>query len=111
MEGERDTLKQYLDEVQSPPAAPSTTPSSPSSSDTAERLVHEERLKWQLEVAKVRRELLDQLEGERRGWEGEKEALGKEGERLGKQLEEGKAVQRQLTKTQGELSKSQQRLG
>ena len=59
----------------------------------------------------MRRELLDQLEGERRGWEGEREMMKKEVTRLGKELEEGKASRRQLATTQGELNKSQQRLG
>ncbi len=119
LESERDALKAQLSSanssttttskgvesrarkgVESDKTAPPTTSSS--SDALAEHLVHEERLKWQVEVSKVRRELGGQLEGERKGQREERDALRQEVRRLEEELAKGKS-------SRGQLEKSQQR--
>lgn len=59
LEGEREALKQCVEELLSSSAPPQEGP--PLKAEAVECLVNEERLKWQVEVAKVRRELEDKM--------------------------------------------------
>ena len=107
------TLKQQQqqldDEKPLPPEviAPPTQPQL--SEEAAEHLVHEERLKWQVEVSNIRRELDGKLEEERRGWAEEKAELKKEVGRLEKDVSGAKGAYQQVGRLQAQLEKSQER--
>ena len=107
LEGERDSLKQQLSSTgqSMPPAPEGAKPASvaPPGSDVGESLVDEERLKWQVEVVKVRRDLEGQLEKEKEARKEEGDALRREVQRLEEELAKGKPLR-------GQLEKSQQRL-
>lgn len=108
LEKERDTLKQNLDDLKSSP--PTSIPAEePPSSDAAEHLVHEERLKWQVEMVNTRRELDGKLEKEKCAWAKEREGLKQEAARLEKELVHGKSAYQQVGKLQAQLEMSQQR--
>lgn len=112
LESEKDALQQRLDETSPPP--PTSIPSPPQDEpqrpeQTAEHLVHEERLKWQVEVVNVRRELEGKLEQERRGWAEEREGLKREVGRVEKELMQVKAASQQAGKLQADLKAAQQR--
>ena len=78
--------------------------------EAVESLVHEERLKWQLEVAKVRRQLEAKLQEERRGWKEGREQQEAELAGMRKELEGGRGSAQQVGKIQAQLKTSQQRL-
>lgn len=108
LEGEREALKQCVEELLSSSAPPQEGP--PLKAEAVECLVNEERLKWQVEVAKVRRELEDKMAGERRGWEGREAGLKAGLARMEKEVEEGKSSLQQAGKVQAQLRVSQLRL-
>ena len=121
LETERDTLKQHMEELRPSTSSSSSVTSSATPSfqeeglrgtgdAAAERLVNEERLKWQVEVVNVRRELEEKLERERRGWKEKGEELKAELAKVKGEVEEGRLSLQQVGKLQTELKVSQQRL-
>lgn len=105
LESERDSLKDQLLKAQTHSPVTSHAPEgaeSASGAPSPENLVHEERLKWQVEMVKVRRELEGQLEGEKESRKKESDALKREVRRLEEELEKGKPLR-------GELDKSKRR--
>ena len=120
LETERDTLKQHMEELRPSTSSSSSVTSSATPSfqeeglrgtgdAAAERLVNEERLKWQVEVVNVRRELEEKLDRERRGWKEKGEELKAELAKLKREVEEGRLSLQQVGKLQSELKVSQQR--
>lgn len=87
------------------PLSPPLPPADPEES-LRPNSVHEERMKWQVEVANVRRELESKLEKERQVWEEERGALRKEIVRLEKEL--GSAPQL-VGKLQAKLEMAEER--
>ena len=120
LETERDTLKQHMEELRPSTSSSSSVTSSATPSfqeeglrgtgdAAAERLVNEERLKWQVEVVNVRRELEEKLERERRDWKEKGEELKAELAKVKREVEEGRLSLQQVGKLQTELKVSQQR--
>ena len=120
LETERDTLKQHMEELRPSTSSSSSVTSSATPSfqeeglrgtgDAAvERLINEERLKWQVEVVNVRRELEEKLERVRRGWKEKGEELKAELAKVKREVEEGRLSLQQVGKLQTELKGSQQR--
>ena len=107
LEKERDTLKRNLDELKTV-ALPVTSSGESPAPDTA---VDEERLKWQVEVVNVRRELEGKMEEERRGWGKEKAALKQERSELQEKLKHSvSSTQQEVEQLKTKLEKVQQRL-
>lgn len=101
--------EQHLDDEKPLPSPSVAPPTDPQASELAERLVNEERLKWQVEVVNIRRELDERLEKERRGWAKEREELQKEVGQLEKDTAGAKSAYQQVGKLQAQLEMSQER--
>ena len=104
---ERDTLKQHMEELRPSTSSSSSVTSSATPSfqeeglrgmgdAAAERLVNEERFKWQVEVVNVRRELKEKGDRERRGWKEKGEELKAELAKVKREVEEGRLLLQQV---------------
>lgn len=76
-------------------------------SEAVERLIHEEQLKWQVEVDKIRKEMESKLEGERQEWKEKREA---EVAKLEREVEVSRSSHQQAGKLQDQLRNSQKRV-
>ena len=109
LEEERTVLQQHLDNLKSAPP-PTDRPEDSLGPDAAERLVHEERLKWQLDVVNVRRELEEKLNKEQYDWTNKMNGLKQEMSKIEKEMEENRiSAHQEVEKLQIQLERSQQR--
>lgn len=109
LEKEKDTLQRQLEDLQSNPSPVVSTIKQSTPSDLTEK-PDEERLKWQVEMANIRREMEEKLAEERRGWESKRESLKKEVTRLGEELCGSKGTtHKQVEQLQAKLERSHQK--
>lgn len=87
MEKERDDALQL---TSVPHTSPPQEGTPPITMETVEGMVHEERLKWQVEVVNIRRELDGKLEEERGTWDRERDRLKQDISKLKEELKSSK---------------------
>jgi len=109
LEKENQSLLQQLESLQSRSSSTGATMDQSSPSRSAAVTSQEERLKWQVEMSNVRRELERKLEAGKRHWEEERLALKQEVGRLREDLSGARESSHQLETLQAQLGKASQR--
>ena len=110
LEKERELLQIQLEELRPSSSAAQSEKMQSSSTSEAVAVSEEERLKWQVEMSNIRREMEGKLEAERKRWEGERRTLKQELAKLRGEVSGSRGAAQQFELLHAKLDKSNHRL-